>query len=61
MYLSTKHNDLLAKKLAPGTYHKTLSLFIVDAFAVQITDTQVNFTYTFSFSVHLSTSRSFDC
>ncbi|KAI3787569.1 hypothetical protein L1987_42133 [Smallanthus sonchifolius] len=42
MYLSKKHNDLLAKKLEPGTYNKTLSLFIVDAFAVQITDAQAN-------------------
>ncbi|KAI3710728.1 hypothetical protein L2E82_40518 [Cichorium intybus] len=42
MYLSTKHDDLLAKKFEPGTYNKTLSLFIVDAFAVQITDAQAN-------------------
>ncbi|KAK1408993.1 hypothetical protein QVD17_41213 [Tagetes erecta] len=42
MYLTKKHNDLLAKKLEPGSYHKTLSLFIVDAFAVQITDAQAN-------------------
>ncbi|KAI3713543.1 hypothetical protein L1987_72121 [Smallanthus sonchifolius] len=42
MYLSKKHDDLLAKKLETGTYNKTLSLFIVDAFAVQITDAQAN-------------------
>nr|XP_043608664.1 uncharacterized protein LOC122580460 isoform X1 [Erigeron canadensis] len=42
MYLSKKHNDLLAKTLEPGTYTKTLSLFIVDAFAAQITDAQAN-------------------
>ncbi|KAF5753514.1 hypothetical protein HanXRQr2_Chr17g0780961 [Helianthus annuus] len=42
IYLSKKHDDLLAKKLEPGTYSKTLSLFIVDAFATQITDAQAN-------------------
>ncbi|GKE23102.1 subtilisin-like protease SBT2.5 [Tanacetum coccineum] len=42
MYLNKKHNDLLAKKLEAGTYNKTLSLLIVDAFAVQITDVQAN-------------------
>ncbi|KAL8521244.1 hypothetical protein ACS0TY_011690 [Phlomoides rotata] len=42
LYLSRKHDDILAKYLLPGTYNKTLSLVIVDGFAVQITDHQAN-------------------
>ncbi|KAL2902735.1 Subtilisin-like protease SBT2.5 [Bienertia sinuspersici] len=40
MYLSRKHDDLLARTLQPGTYNKTLSLVIVDGFAVEISDDQ---------------------
>ncbi|GAB2213730.1 hypothetical protein Droror1_Dr00018043 [Drosera rotundifolia] len=40
MYLSTKHDELLARTLQPGTYKKTLSLVIVDGFAVEISDEQ---------------------
>ncbi|KMT11933.1 hypothetical protein BVRB_5g098970 [Beta vulgaris subsp. vulgaris] len=40
MYLSRKHDELLARTFQPGTYNKTLSLVIVDGFAVQITDDQ---------------------
>lgn len=43
MYLSRKHDELLARTFQPGTYNKTLSLVIVDGFAVQITDDQVIF------------------
>lgn len=32
---------MLATTLEPGSYNKTLSLVIVDGFAVQITDDQV--------------------
>ncbi|KAK4389190.1 UNVERIFIED_CONTAM: hypothetical protein Scaly_2388100 [Sesamum calycinum] len=42
MYLSRKHDEVLAKNLQPGTYRKTLSLVIVDGFAVEITDDQAN-------------------
>ncbi|KAK9698471.1 hypothetical protein RND81_08G106600 [Saponaria officinalis] len=37
MYLSKKHDELLARTLEPGSYNKTLSLVIVDGFAVEIT------------------------
>ncbi|XP_052209098.1 uncharacterized protein LOC127812651 isoform X2 [Diospyros lotus] len=40
LYLSRKHDELLATTLAPGTYKKTSSLVIVDGFAVEITDDQ---------------------
>ncbi|KZV31770.1 hypothetical protein F511_00574 [Dorcoceras hygrometricum] len=42
LYLSRKHDRLLAKNFQPGTYNKTLSLVIVDGFAVEITDNQAN-------------------
>ncbi|KAM7491474.1 hypothetical protein LguiA_034395 [Lonicera macranthoides] len=42
MYISKKHDEFLANTLEPGTYQKTLSLVIVDGFAVQITDEQAN-------------------
>lgn len=41
LYLSRKHDDVLAENLEPGSYKKTLSLVIVDGFAVEITDEQV--------------------
>ncbi|XP_021753867.1 subtilisin-like protease SBT2.6 [Chenopodium quinoa] len=40
VYLSRKHDELLARTLQPGSYNKTLSLVIVDGFAVEITDDQ---------------------
>uniref|UniRef100_A0A803LWH5 Uncharacterized protein n=2 Tax=Chenopodium quinoa TaxID=63459 RepID=A0A803LWH5_CHEQI len=40
VYLSWKHDELLARTLQPGSYNKTLSLVIVDGFAVEITDDQ---------------------
>lgn len=43
LYLSNKHDELLAKTLQPGTYKKRFSWVIVDGFAVEITDDQVNF------------------
>ncbi|GAB2277900.1 hypothetical protein Dimus_012601 [Dionaea muscipula] len=43
LYLSTKHDELLARTLQPGTYKRTLSLVIVDGFAVEICDDQVRF------------------
>ncbi|MBA0801739.1 hypothetical protein Gohar_012088 [Gossypium harknessii] len=42
LYLSKKHDELLASTLQAGTYKKTLSLVIVDGFAVEITETQAN-------------------
>ncbi|GMH10864.1 hypothetical protein Nepgr_012705 [Nepenthes gracilis] len=42
LYLSKKHAELLARTLEPGSYKKTLSLAIVDGFAVEITDDQAN-------------------
>ncbi|XP_059662225.1 subtilisin-like protease SBT2.5 [Cornus florida] len=42
LYLSKKHDELLASTLEPGSYKKTLSLVIVDGFAVKITDDQAN-------------------
>ncbi|KAK6935513.1 Peptidase S8 propeptide/proteinase inhibitor I9 [Dillenia turbinata] len=42
LYLSKKHDELLATTLEPGTYKKALSLVIVDGFAVEITDDQAN-------------------
>jgi len=41
LYLSTKHDEVLASTLEPGTYNKTSSLVIVDGFAVEITQDQV--------------------
>lgn len=42
LYLSKKHDELLENYLEAGTYKKTLSLVIVDGFAVEITEDQVN-------------------
>ncbi|KAL8091295.1 subtilisin-like protease SBT2.5 [Apium graveolens] len=42
LYLSKKHDELLENYLEAGTYNKTLSLVIVDGFAVEITEDQAN-------------------
>ncbi|PRQ17449.1 subtilisin-like protease SBT2.5 [Rosa rugosa] len=42
LYLSRKHDELLESTLEPGTYRKTLSLVIVDGFAVEITEDQAS-------------------
>ncbi|OAY56374.1 subtilisin-like protease SBT2.5 [Manihot esculenta] len=42
LYLSRKHDQLLANILEHGSYNKTLSLVIVDGFAVEITEDQAN-------------------
>ncbi|KAM5572192.1 hypothetical protein ABKV19_012318 [Rosa sericea] len=42
LYLSRKHDELLESTLEPGAYRKTLSLVIVDGFAVEITEDQVD-------------------
>ncbi|CBI34468.3 hypothetical protein VitviT2T_001785 [Vitis vinifera] len=42
LYLSRKHDQLLASVLEPGSYKKTSSLVIVDGFAVEISDDQAN-------------------
>ncbi|KAL1552020.1 hypothetical protein AAHA92_12868 [Salvia divinorum] len=42
VYLSRKHDGILAKNLQPNSYNKTLSLVIVDGFAVELTDHQAN-------------------
>ncbi|XVF74461.1 hypothetical protein PTKIN_Ptkin13bG0112100 [Pterospermum kingtungense] len=41
LYLIRKHDELLASTLQAGSYKKTLSLVIVDGFAVEITEAQV--------------------
>ncbi|KAK4262877.1 hypothetical protein QN277_028376 [Acacia crassicarpa] len=40
VYLSKKHDELLASTLEPGSYTKTSSLVIVDGFAVKVTEDQ---------------------
>lgn len=50
LYLSKKHDELLARTLEPGSYRKTLSLVIVDGFAVEITEDQV---MNMNFKMHL--------
>ncbi|EEF51333.1 subtilisin-like protease SBT2.5 [Ricinus communis] len=42
LYLSRKHDELLANTLEHGSYKKTLSLVIVDGFAVEITEEQAD-------------------
>ncbi|KAI4326832.1 hypothetical protein L6164_019362 [Bauhinia variegata] len=42
LYLSRKHDELLASTLEPGSYKKTSSLVIVDGFAVEIIEEQAN-------------------
>ncbi|KAI4315519.1 hypothetical protein L6164_028317 [Bauhinia variegata] len=42
LYLSRKHDELLASSLEPGSYKKTSSLVIVDGLAVEITEEQAN-------------------
>ncbi|KAM3321611.1 hypothetical protein P3S67_002762 [Capsicum chacoense] len=42
VYISNKHDELLAKTFEPGSYSKRLSLVIVDGFAVEITEDQAN-------------------
>ncbi|KAE8055993.1 hypothetical protein FH972_012796 [Carpinus fangiana] len=42
LYLSKKHDELLARTLEPGSYKKTSSLVIVDGFSVEITGDQAN-------------------
>ncbi|KAG5228259.1 subtilisin protease [Salix suchowensis] len=42
MYLSRKHDELLASTLEHGRYKKTISLVIVDGFAVEITEDQAS-------------------
>ncbi|KAL5541272.1 hypothetical protein UlMin_002512 [Ulmus minor] len=42
LYLSRKHDELLARILESGSYNKTLSLVIVDGFSVEITEEQAN-------------------
>lgn len=41
MYVSKKHDEVLAGALEPGSYKKTSSLVIVDGFAVEISEDQV--------------------
>lgn len=45
LYMSRKHDELLATTLEPGSYKKTSSLVIVDGFSVEITEDQVNFLF----------------
>ncbi|KAK4748674.1 hypothetical protein SAY87_015260 [Trapa incisa] len=42
LYLSRKHEQLLSAILQPGTYRKTVSLVIIDAFGVEISEEQAN-------------------
>ncbi|KAG8659056.1 hypothetical protein MANES_02G011100v8 [Manihot esculenta] len=55
LYLSRKHDQLLANILEHGSYNKTLSLVIVDGFAVEITEDQV---ISLSLSLSLSLPKS---
>ncbi|OIV93633.1 hypothetical protein TanjilG_04867 [Lupinus angustifolius] len=48
LYLSTKHNEVLARTLEPGSYKKTCSLAIVDGFSVEINEDQVIYISFFS-------------
>lgn len=41
LYLSRKHDELLASILEPGSYKKISSFAIVDGFTVEITEDQV--------------------
>lgn len=41
LYLSRKHDELLASTLDPGSYKKISSFAIVDGFTVEITEDQV--------------------
>lgn len=41
LYLSRKHDEVLARALEAGSYIKITSLAIVDAFIVEITEEQV--------------------
>ncbi|CAK8579326.1 unnamed protein product [Lathyrus sativus] len=42
LYLSRKHDEVLARNLEAGSYNKLASLAIVDAFIVEITEEQAN-------------------
>ncbi|KAH7513765.1 hypothetical protein FEM48_Zijuj11G0016200 [Ziziphus jujuba var. spinosa] len=42
LYMSRKHDELLATTLEPGSYKKTSSLVIVDGFSAEITEDQAN-------------------
>ncbi|XP_050377542.1 subtilisin-like protease SBT2.5 [Argentina anserina] len=42
LYLSRKHDELLESTLEPGTYRRTMSLVIVDGFAVEIDEDQAS-------------------
>ncbi|KAI5383460.1 uncharacterized protein LOC127104084 [Lathyrus oleraceus] len=42
LYLSRKHDEVLARALEAGSYIKITSLAIVDAFIVEITEEQAN-------------------
>lgn len=42
LYLSRKHDELLASTLEPGSYKKISSFAIVDGFTVEITEDQAN-------------------
>ncbi|KAK7290930.1 hypothetical protein RIF29_05722 [Crotalaria pallida] len=42
LYLSRKHDEILATTLEPGSYMKVSSWVIVDAFEVEITKDQAN-------------------
>ncbi|CAJ2676459.1 peptidase inhibitor I9 [Trifolium pratense] len=42
LYISRKHDELLASTLEAGSYKKTTSFAIVDGFIVEITEEQAN-------------------
>nr|XP_004503630.1 subtilisin-like protease SBT2.5 [Cicer arietinum] len=42
LYLSRKHDEVLASTLEQGSYKKISSLVIVDGFTVEITEDQAN-------------------
>lgn len=54
LYLSRKHDEVLASTLEQGSYKKISSLVIVDGFTVEITEDQVIYNYlSIQFSLYL--------
>lgn len=60
VYLSRKHDGILAKNLQPNSYNKTLSLVIVDGFAVELTDHQVHYKCIYTYTQFIWGLHTFD-
>jgi hypothetical protein len=52
LYISRKHDELLASTLEAGSYKKTTSLAIVDGFIVDINEEQVMFSFSYDVSLY---------